>query len=180
MLTINVPATEYYDEAKQEFFSNEEYVLTFEHSLVALSKWESIWEKPFLSKDKKTNEETYSYLEAMCVTLDVPSVIFSQLSSEAVNAINKNMTSKMTATWFKEEKRDSRSAEIVTSEVIYYWMITLKIPLECETWHLNRLLTLIQVLNQKNSPKKKIGRREAMAQQKALNDARLTKLNTSG
>ena len=144
MLLLTIPTREYWDEEKEEFIYQQEKTIQLEHSLVSLSKWEAKWHKPFLSKDPKTKEEIEDYVRFMTVTQNVKPEIYSGLTTEHYKQINAYIDDPMTATWFRKEKHRSTS-EQVTAELIYYWMIALNIPFECQKWHLNRLLTLIKV-----------------------------------
>lgn len=179
MLQILVPLSESFDEETNEFIENT-YKLEMEHSLVSLSKWESKFEKPFLSDTDKTMEETLWYVQAMTLTPNVPPEIFSKLSAENYEAINEYINGKHTATWFNNQTRQGAAREIVTAEIVYYWMTALNVPMECQHWHLNRLFTQIQVINEKNKPQKKMSRAEAITQQRRLNAERLQKLGTKG
>lgn len=180
MLQLTIPATELWDEEKQEFIQTKEHTLQLEHSLVSLSKWESKWNKAFLGRQPKTVEETLDYIRCMTLTKNVDSEIYKSITNDNIQMINKYIELPMTATTFLEEKNNGRSSETVTSELIYYWMISLNIPFECQKWHLNRLLTLIRVCNVKNAPPKKRSKRELMSRNAALNAARRKKFNTTG
>lgn len=180
MLQITIPAVELWDERKQEFVITKEQTLQLEHSLVSISKWESKWCKPFLSKQEKTFEETLDYIKCMTITQNVDPEVYNYLTNKNIEEINKYIDAPMTATYFSDEKNSKTSREQVTAELIYYWMIALNIPFECQKWHLNRLLTLIKVCNIKNQPPKKRSKKEIMSRNAALNAARRKQLNTKG
>lgn len=180
MLQITIPETEQWDESKQEFINTKEQTLQLEHSLISLSKWESKWEKPFLTKEEKSHEETIDYIKCMTLTKNVDPNVYNIITYENIVKINKYIAAPMTATRICEDGKGKSSQEQVTSELIYYWMIALNIPLECEKWHLNRLLTLIKVCNIKNQPPKKTSKREIMSRNAALNAARRKQFNTKG
>lgn len=180
MLRITIPEAEYYDERTQTFISTKQQSLTLEHSLVSISKWESKWEKPFLSKDKKTVEETIDYIRCMTLTQNVDPNVYMAINNDIVQQVSKYIEAPMTATWFNEDNKRGGSREVITSEVIYYWMIALNIPSEYQKWHLNRLLTLVRVCNAKNNPPKKMSKKDILAQNRALNAARKKSMNTKG
>lgn len=180
MLQITIPASEMFDESTGEFINGKEITLQLEHSLVSISKWESKWCRAFLSNKPKTYDETLDYIKCMTITQNVPEEAYNRLSPENVNEINKYIDAPMTATHFMDDKNGKISSETTTSELIYYWMIALNIPFECQKWHLNRLLALIRVCNIKNQPAKKMGRNEIMSRNRALNEARRKQYNTRG
>jgi hypothetical protein len=180
MLQITIPAAEQWDERKQEFVTTKEQTLQLEHSLVSLSKWESKWCKAFLTKQEKTFEETLDYIKCMTITKNVDPEVYNYLTNKNIEEINNYIDAPMTATYFSDDKTVKSSREQVTAELIYYWMIALNIPFECQKWHLNRLLTLIKVCNIKNQPPKKRSRKEIMSRNAALNAARRKQLNTKG
>ena len=180
MLRIIIPSTEMWDEVNEKIVDSKERVLQLEHSLVSLSKWESKWCKPFLSKENKTFEETIDYIRCMTINQHVPDEVYNCLTGENIREINEYISAPMTATRFSNDVMGKGSREQITSELIYYWMIALNIPFECQKWHINRLLTLIRVCNIKNQPSKKMSRREIMSRNTALNAARRKKLRTNG
>ena len=180
MLTIKIPDTEYYNEEISQFVSVKERTIDLEHSLVSLSKWEAKWCKPFLSKDQKTNEEVRDYIRCMIIDRNVPDNILYALSKQQEKQIVDYIDEKMTATTFSDISSASKSREVITSEIIYYWMISLNIPFECQKWHLNRLLTLIRVCSIKNAPPKKMGRNSVLSRNAQINAARKKQLNTRG
>lgn len=180
MLTIVIPGVELFDETVQEFKTSEDFSIDLEHSLFSLSKWESEFEKPFLGKDPKTNAEVFGYIKCMTITPDVPDEVYVRLSSGNLEAVNTHMNAKMTATWFSEDKQAGPSREIITAELIYYWMIGLNIPIECQYWHLNKLFTLIRVFGVKNAPTKSLSRREINDRNRTLNEQRRAQMGTRG
>lgn len=180
MLQITIPPTEQWDESKNEFVYVKEQTLQLEHSLVSLSKWESKWNKAFLSKEEKTYEQTIDYIKCMTITQNVKPEVYYSLNPEHMDQIQKYIEAPMTATYFSEDPNQRSSREIITSELIYYWMIALNIPMDCQKWHLNRLLTLIRVCNIKNQPPKKMSKSQLANRNASLNAARRQKLNTSG
>lgn len=190
MLQIVIPGrpeTEWWDPTKGEdgefvtIPGSKDRTLQLEHSLVSLAKWESKWCKPFLSKTPMTEEETADYIRCMTITQNVPLEVYQHISGEIIEEVTTYINAPMTATWFADNKRSGKSTgEVVTAELIYYWMIALQIPSEYQKWHLNRLLTLIQVCSEKNKPPKKMGKRAIMNQNAALNAARRKQLNSKG
>lgn len=179
MLKLTIPKSEDFNERTSEFEIHPEVVVELEHSLVSLSKWESKWEKPFLGEDEKSDEQTLDYIKFMCLDENLPEEVFSRFTTPMFEKVRDYIQASMTATWFKEDKgRPSR--EVITSEIIYYWMIQNNVPVEFQYWHLNRLITLLKVCSHKNKPPEKMNPRDAAAKQRALNEARKAKYNTSG
>lgn len=179
MLKIMVPSGELYDERTERFITVNGRELQLEHSLVSISKWESKWKKPFLSGEAKSREETIDYIRCMTISQNVDPNVFLGLSEANIDAVNRYIDDPMTATTFKNsQKKPNR--QIITSEIIYYWMISLEIPMECQKWHLNRLLTLIRVCDEKNQPGKKKSRKDVIAENRALNQMRRARTGSRG
>lgn len=181
MLRIEIPINpEGWDEKRQEFVKPKTQILQLEHSLVSLSKWESKWCKPFFSNEEKSYEEVLDYIKCMTITQNVDPEVYNHLTESNITDINNYINAPMTATTFTNDKVHGNNREIITSELVYYWMIALNIPVEFQKWHINRLLTLIRVCEIKNSPQKKMSKNEIMSRNAALNEARRKKLNSRG
>lgn len=180
MLKVTIPEIELYDEEKNLFFTSKRQELQLEHSLVSLSKWESKWCKPFLSKEPKSREEYIDYVRCMTLTQNVDPEVYNLITPDILQQIEAYIDAPMTATTFNEQNSGPRNHDIITAEIIYYWMIAFKVPFECQKWHLNRLLTLIRVCNIENAPKKKMSRKETYSRNAALNAARRQQYNTKG
>lgn len=182
MLRISLRKREVFDEETLEFKTIEPRTLRLEHSLIALSKWESKWCKPFLTSSKtqkRTPEEMIDYIRCMSLDEIEPEDLLGLTQSD-LNKISEYISLPMTATTFRDDPNARPSREVVTAEIIYYWMITLGIPFECQKWHLNRLMTLIKVCSIKNAPEKKMSKKQMLSQRNALNSARRRQMNTRG
>jgi hypothetical protein len=181
MLKLTIPASEYFDEETQEFSSSEEVTLELVHSLVSLSKWEEIHRVPFLSNKQKTQDDTLDYIWCMVITPDVERKVLDLLTQDHFKAVNDYIESPATATTFAELPGKKVPGEVITSELIYYWMVAFTIPFECQTWHLSRLFALIRICNVKqNTKQKKMSRREIAERNMQLNAARKAEFGTSG
>lgn len=179
MLEVTIPNIELFDEESEEFLLLKGQKLTLEHSLVSISKWESKWCKSFFTKDAKTEEESIDYIRCMTITQNVDERIYKYIPDKIIQEITNYIDAPMTATTINTGKNNT-NREIITSELIYYWMITFNVPMKCEKWHLNRLLTLINVCNIKTNPPKKMSKKELVERNRALNLARRNELNTKG
>lgn len=179
MLTIVIPENELFDQRANEFITIKEQTLVMEHSLVSVAKWESKWKKSFLNSRERTWEETIDYYRCMTITKNVNPIVFRNIDSDSAKQIQKYIEDPMTATTFREQGPSGRQ-EIITAEIIYYWMVSYNIPFECQKWHLNRLLALINVCGIKASPEKKMSQQEVYAQNRNLNELRKKQLHSKG
>ncbi len=179
MLQVEVPEREVFNEKTSEFITLPSQVLQLEHSLISISKWESKWHVPFLTQDRKTIEQTIDYIRCMTINKRVDPRVYNSLPDKILTEINEYIENPMTATWFKEDPNAKVSREIITSEILYYQMIEIGIPFECERWHINRLLTLIRVYSEKKNPKK-MSANEVRRRNAELNAARRAKMKTKG
>lgn len=179
MLDLVINKQEFWDDENQEFVYTKPCKLQLEHSLVSVSKWESKWCKPFLEKDEKTLEQTIDYIRCMTITQNVSNEVYDHLPPEVFISVKNYIDAPMTATWFKEQKKSGKK-EIITTELIYYWMTVYNIPMECQKWHLNRLMTLIRICDIKNNKPEKRSKKEMLAERQALNEQRRAQNSTKG
>lgn len=178
MLKIIIPKQESYDDNKSEFIYTEERILLLEHSLISISKWESIHHKPFISTIEKTIDETISYICCMSIK-DIDIKYIENITHDNHIDIKNYINDQMTATTISKNNQ-TPNREVITSELIYYWMINFNIPFKYEQWHLNRLLTLINICNIKNQPPKKMSKAELATRNSQLNAQRKAMLNSGG
>lgn len=179
MLILEIPEQELYNQRTEEFINIKSRTLKLEHSLVSLSKWESKWKVPFLHRDEKTDEQTIDYIRMMTITQNVPDYVYSTLPDSAINHIYEYIGDSQSATTFSD-MNNRPGSRIITAEIIYYWMVAFNIPMECQKWHLNRLLTLIKVCSIESGPKKKMPRKALLNRQRMLNEQRKAQYNTTG
>lgn len=179
MIDIQIKSELLWDEAREEFLEIPPMVITLEHSLVSISKWEAEYCKPFLSKTPMTNDELKYYIKCMTITKNVPDEVYNGLTNENMVNIEKYIDRPMTATTVRDNNKNGRN-QVVTSEVIYSWMVAQNIPFECQKWHLNRLMMLIRVCTAHNQPEKKLSQRELMRRNAAMNAANRKRFKSRG
>lgn len=180
MLTLIISGAEWFDNETQTFLTDGDLVLELEHSLISLSKWESEFQKPFLSAADKTPDEILAYVRHMLITkldVDIP---FGRFTQANLDQINVYINSKQSATTFGSMPERKGQGEVITAELIYYWLVAFTIPFECQYWHINRLFALIRICNIKNSKPKKMSRHEMATRNRELNAQRKAQLNTTG
>jgi hypothetical protein len=180
MLTIKIPASEYFDESSGKFIMIKECIINLEHSLISLSRWESKWHRPFLGKEPFTNAQYRDYVACMSLNPIDPMVLLG-LTEKNMEEIKEYIDAPMTATTFPKTNNNKPNKEVITAELLYYRMIAFNIPMECQKWHFNRLLTLIRVCDIKSQPSKKKGNQStALSKNAQINAARRAKYNTKG
>ncbi len=171
MLTITIPASESFDETNGVFINTKAYTLQLEHSLVSISKWESKWKKAFLGSKSRTEEESLDYIRCMTIN-NVPDHIYEHLTYDNIQKIHDYVNDTMTASYIPERRNSPRHSQTITSELIYFWMCSYRIPSEYQKWHLNRLLTLIKISDFYNNPPKKMSRADLLRRNHSINQAR--------
>lgn len=171
MLTVYLSATDDSDAVE----------LTFEHSLISLSKWESITKKAFYGKQEKTSEEAALYIKSMLLTENAPDEFLNRLSPDNITTITDYINDPQTATWFQDSQQQKSTKEIVTSELIYYWLVQFTIPFQpVETWHLNRLMTLVKICGIKQTKPKPMSKGQQAEHYRKLNAERRAATGSTG
>lgn len=179
MLVLDIPGSEFFDDEKEEFIETKPVSLRLEHSLVSVSKWEAEWKVPFLSAKELTREQTIDYIRFMTINQNVDPLVYTLLNNDHVRKVNEYISDNRTATTFSNVNTPP-NRQVVTSELIYFWMAQYNIPFECQKWHLSRLMTLIRIASIKNAPEKKMSQRAILSQNKSLNAARRKAMHTKG
>lgn len=179
MLTLHIPDMEFYDEQKEEFVRVKATELRLEHSLVSISKWESIWKIPFLSAKRMSLEQTKDYIKCMTISQNVNPLVYSVITKEQIDKISSYISEERTATTFRKDGSPP-NRQVITSELIYFWMAQYNIPMECQKWHFSRLMTLIRIASIKNAPEKKMSQNAILSQNRSLNAARRKAMHTKG
>lgn len=183
MKKLTIKGEERWDDVNEVFIpATKEYTLQLEHSLLSISKWEAIYHKPFLSTEKDFGM-IKDYVKCMTIN-NVPDDIYDHLTPDLLDEVTDYINDKHTATWFSDgqpaHKNGRMNGEIITAEIVYYWMAEMNIPVEFQKWHLNRLLTLIRVISVKNDPKGGKGKKMTAQERAALNRARKQKYGIRG
>lgn len=180
MIQVTIPGGELFDSKTNEFVNFKTTTVSLEHSLISISKWEAKWKKPFFKNEERSLDEIVDYIACMSLNPNIDHRIFHKISSAEVRRVSDYISDPMTATTFNELEDFKNNKQIVTSELIYYWMIAYNIPFECQKWHINRLLTLIRICGIKNAPPKKTSKAEMMRKRAQINAERRSKLHTKG
>lgn len=183
MLQITVPTSELWDEENEVFIQTRAVTLNLEHSLLAISKWESIYKKPYLEQTQFTQEEDADYIKCMTITPNVDNDTYYAIvnNAECMSKIRKYIDDPATATFFNEKgKKTGHSSEKITSELIYYWLVVNNIPFECQKWHINRLFSLVRICNIKNQSPKQKKKSQLYSEYNRLNAQRRAMYNTKG
>lgn len=191
MLEVIIPGRDdLFDNKTETFYKISETKLQLEHSLLSIRKWEAKWHCPFLSTNLNP-VQSIDYIRCMALNdKNVDPVTYLFIPQDVINTISDYINDPMTATTFSDAKEKMMGAkrrnEVITAEIIYYWMISLNIPWEFERWHLKQLFTLIKTVSIKNEEadpmkkKKRKGSKEAAMERNRINMERRAKYGSKG
>lgn len=183
MLTIDIPEQDIFDESTSTFYKVKAQKLHFEHSLAAIAKWEAKWHTPFMDNKEKNMVQLVDYIRCMCVDTDVDPIVFKGLSRKHMVMVEEYIKDPMTASWIDDSKKKPKPkthAEVMTSELMYFYMSQAQIPYECQNWPLPRLVMLLRIAGEKMSTNNKMSKRDIMNQQASLNAIRRAKTGSKG
>ena len=118
MLQIVIPGVEReeWDEQKDEFVYHtltKPQVLHLEHSLIALSKWESKWCRSFLSKEEKTKEEIVDYIRFMTLDKSIESSVYDRLSEGNLKDVMNYIEAPMKPLHFQRVTIDLEESDVL-------------------------------------------------------------------
>ena len=151
------------------------FTLKIEHSLLAISKWESRFRKPYLEQKEFTYEEFVYYVECMALNPeDLPDDWVNKLTMDSAKEIQAFIEDKPSATVIKRQpEKPGGSKRFTTSELIYAYMAQARIPYSAETWNIYRLLNVLEIISIDNNPdKKKVSKADTLRKYRAMNAAR--------
>lgn len=176
MLELYIPDSDFFDEETSEFITVKGGLFKFEHSLYSMSLWEAKYKKSFLELKQYTNDELTDYTIFMCQTRLDPLLVTTGVTRQVLEYIADSRT----ATRIQNGNTRQAKTTVLTSEVIYSMMVAYNVPFETQHWHLNRLMTLLQVISIRQSPQKKKSTQEVYEENHKLNEQRKQQLKTKG
>ena len=177
-----VPETRMFDEENNKFIYVPRTVLTLRHSLVSISEWEMKYKIPYMLTGRKwSEEETLYYMKCMTVG-DIPDDnVYRAIPYNVQLEIREYINDPLTAARIKEMAGARKNNQDVTSDLIYAWMVMLQMPAQpYETWHLERLITLIKTVSAEQAPKKKMTTQEVYDRYMEINERNRAKFNSKG
>lgn len=181
MLEITTIEDEFYDSRTNKFIHIPACTLTLEHSLISLAKWESKWHIPYFDNNvQKTSAQELDYIRCMVIGNLKSEYVLQALSINNILEIRDYIKNPMTATTFQKKARGKVKKEVTTAETLYAHMFSHGVSIECQKWHLNRLLTLLRVCDLQNAPREKMTKKQTAQWNAEQNAARKAKYNTRG
>lgn len=152
-IVIEIEGRPLFDQRTQTFLPRaKSRRIRLEHSLISISKWEEETKRKYFSKleGPKTAEDMLFYIKCMSLDGPIEDNLLRCISQQQLNKVTAYVNASRTATTIIDHG-DKNSGEVLTSEIIYYYMAAFRLPSYTEKWHLSRLLTLIRVASDKQS-----------------------------
>lgn len=181
-IVVTIPDQEGWDSEKEEFINIKGCTIRMKHSLLSISKWEMKWKKPFLKPGyQMTEEETVDYYKCMTITQNVDPGVYEFISPLDKRRIADYISTPLSA-YSPVNKKGGGSKKPIVSERLYFWMTAYNIPSSYEKWHLSRLINLLEIAAEENSPdkSKKMPTGEIYRQNHELNQMRRKAMHTRG